>query len=966
VTVDDPCPLPSGHEDRWRLLDALWGKQHEYATPGATADGADSHPLLFHMLDVAAVTELLWEETVGPLARRRIAAALGLDRDEDGARRLVGFLAALHDLGKASPGFVRTVPHLAARAEAAGLVMSGGLAGASHERIGAGLTLGVLTGAPFGWSAQVATEVASAVSLDGGRSIPRSGVLDPGLTGLWPTAVRCLLAELTAALEPPVGAPGRVLPPEVGVVLAGLVKVADWIGSQPQAFPYTRPEGFVPRAAYWEVARERARAMVDRIRLRPWRAPDVASNAVALFGVEEARPVQQAAAERAAALFADGPGLLIVEDVMGSGKTEAGWLFAHAARRAGARGFYMALPTRATSNQSFTRMADWFADVCAGERPILLHGYWRQHTTPPGQADGAPDPAAVMAGARSEMDRRTQPSMWFRGRYRGLLAAVGVGTVDQILAAGLAVKYGPVRLFGLHERVLIIDEVHAYDTYMTGLLTGLLRWAAALGCPVVILSATLPVATRRRLVAAYREGLDPDFAVEDLDALSDADLAGLVPEVGAAGYPRTTVVDRDGAVDERAHAISLDPRTVDVVWSPLVFDAAGAAGFAAQVDALTAGARWGRLGVICNSVPHAQAVAAALRTRFVTEIAAGRVVVDLLHARFLIDDRARIEQRIQAAHDKTRLADRHETLHITVGTQVLEQSLDVDFDLLVTEFAPTDLLLQRIGRLWRWWRANPTKPQPDRPAWAGVRGQVWIADPYRPDTGLPDFRTSTAIYARQAPATLWASWLAWHRRSTVHLPDDLDPLVQNVYTEHPGLPVHLLGTRYTPTPEQAEAWEERYATARQAEADALVHDTAEALSARAPSPHEDNAWRTTMGSAAVRDDETDTTAGHRVTLATRLDTGSVTVIFATGTTGAPVTLYRSDLDTSTLSLQGWALDETTPAARDLTWHPDQPPAYAAPWPVLVFTPPDEHGHSSTDDGAWTYDSDTGLRKVSQN
>jgi len=163
---------------------------------------------------------------------------------------------------------------------------------------------------------------------------------------------------------------------------------------------------------------------------------------------------------------------------------------------------------------------------------------------------------------------------------------------------------------------VIIDEVHAYDTYLTGLLARLLEWLAVLGCPVIILSATLPLHNRRSLVTAYRKRLGCGRGEEE--------------RLGGAGYPRMTTLDDAGPVKERKHDSSLDPRTVTVRWRFGVLDPSGALDFARELDELTAGERWARIGVICNSVPHAQATARALRTRFAAEITAGRIAVDLL------------------------------------------------------------------------------------------------------------------------------------------------------------------------------------------------------------------------------------------------------------------------------------------------------------------------------------------------
>ncbi len=219
----------------------------------------------------------------------------------------------------------------------------------------------------------------------------------------------------------------------------------------------------------------------------------------------------------------NGPGIVIIEAPMGEGKTEAALCLAdHWGEGTGLRGFYFALPTQATSNQMFGRVRDFLETSYRGDQVQLqlLHGHaslsaefevMRRN----GDRAFSPKYQGVEAGS----DRLgVTAAEWFTYRKRGLLAAFGVGTIDQALLAGLRTRHVFVRLFGLSGKTVIIDEVHAYDTYMTTLLERLLGWLAALGSPVVLLSATLPRSRRAALISAYQKGLGEEVPPDTEDA----------------------------------------------------------------------------------------------------------------------------------------------------------------------------------------------------------------------------------------------------------------------------------------------------------------------------------------------------------------------------------------------------------------------------------------------------------------
>ena len=323
------------------------------------------------------------------------------------------------------------------------------------------------------------------------------------------------------------------------------------------------------------------------------------------------------------------------------------------------------------------------------------------------------------------------------GKTEAALAAAEIlaarfGTVDQLLMAALKQKHVMLRHLGLAGKVVIIDECHAYDAYMNRYLDRALEWLGWYRVPVILLSATLPARRRAELVEAYQQKRTP---------------APDAPWKTSCGYPLLTWTDGE---EVRQTTIPLDTPSRTVQTVPLTED--GLPGFLREK--MQAG---GCAGVIVNTVKKAQAVARMLRE------ALPEKEVQVFHAQFLMPDRAAREQELMERIGKHSTPVRRDGL-IVVGTQVLEQSLDIDFDVMVTELCPMDLLLQRIGRLHRHtWRC---RPQPMQAAVCAVL-----------DTGEDAFdEGSAAVYGK---------WLLWRTREllpqTIRLPEEISPLVQQVY-----------------------------------------------------------------------------------------------------------------------------------------------------------------------------------------
>lgn len=404
---------------------------------------------------------------------------------------------------------------------------------------------------------------------------------------------------------------------------------------------------------------------------------------------------------------------------MGEGKTEAAWILAEKWRRDGYRGAYMALPTMATSDSLHRRYRDDYLQTLGdGEDTKLVHGMaWLRDKREPERS----------AEVGEQSDEGALAAAWFRPTRRAMLSAHGVGTVDQAMLAAMNVKFGFLRLFGLTDRVLVIDEVHAYDAYMNAIIERLLQWCACLNIPVILLSATLSSTQRKQLIEAYG-------ATAKEPGLDDP-------------YPLITIAEPG----KTANAIKTDAsssRTLGIRTHQ------GFLGDAGRVAEMGAGlvSNGGCCCIIVNTVRQAQAV--------FRELALPDSEKLLFHARFTASDRERTADRVLAMFGK-HPADRP-LKFVLVATQVVEQSLDVDFDYMITEVAPVDLLLQRSGRLHRH-RARAHDP---------------ILHVLLPEGGATSFGGTRYVYAEK-PLLRTLAMLDGIKQ--VHLPADFRQLIERCY-----------------------------------------------------------------------------------------------------------------------------------------------------------------------------------------
>ncbi len=402
-----------------------------------------------------------------------------------------------------------------------------------------------------------------------------------------------------------------------------------------------------------------------------------------VFGFEPNRPVQQFVLARDPAEFC------LIAVPMGAGKTEAA-LERH--RRLDSTSLYFALPTMATADAMFKRVQRFYSRSDEASTGALLHGRASINDFYAGAGDSG---FSHVGNDDSDFDRTgLVAGQWLRGRHRGLLAPVGVGTVDQVLAAVLRAKYSTVRLAAVGNTHIVFDEVHSYDPYQQQLFCTVLRWLGVLRSPTTLLSATIPSDLAHRYTQAYLAGWHRQSSVES-------------PSTWSVAYPGAVTLSGGGEPEVQ----SLDASDERVVELELNRAGAGNDAVPRQIAQRCRDLRRlypdAVIGVIVNRVAHCIEIATALED----------LEPFVLHARMPTSMRA------QRQEDLAEAVGPGSTAHgqLVIGTQVLEQSLDIDFDILVSEFAPAPDLIQRTGRLWR-----------HSTCWS----DQWIHPNSRPRTGL--------------------------------------------------------------------------------------------------------------------------------------------------------------------------------------------------------------------------------------
>lgn len=787
--------------------------------------------LVQHMLDAGSVAARLWDTWLAPGLQRRFSEHLHLSMED--TRALVCWLAATHDMGKATPEFtcqydrqenneyfsayrkrIRQakfdLPHDLTVPAKSGVH--------PHNKYSQSILTHLLTlpNNVEGMPSDIAVTLASISGAHHGipaayfpdsreRNILILKQLSPQWHAVWQELYDITVERFGAASAlQQLAEHGHAIPVAVQFCITGFVIMSDWIASNPDFFPmgtFGSAEQEQRARIGWQALglEQRWTAALDTNPDTP--AADLYASR---FGWNNPtlRPMQEVVVEAARSMQSGG--MMCIEAPMGQGKTEAGLIAAEfLAQATGRTGVAFAAPTQATSNALFDRVTEWVkyqtADVAqeqgeAIEPHSMFLGHSKNRFNKSYDALSEADIFDESPSPGRENNRKTlRPGTslarhsWLSGTKKGLLSSFVVCTIDQVLMTALQARHVMLRYLGLASKVIIIDEVHAYDAYMNQYLSSALYWLGQMNAPVILMSATLPADIRTHLMVRYAEGLK--VRTDSSSSQSKQNLSSR--ERYAARQARNqsnTILDLDYPV---IHTLTAEDNGTPKKWKveqpaeqteielKLIDDSPESVLHVLEPLANDHGCA----AIICNTVGRAQEMHTFLSEQF------GEEHVILTHSRFTATHRAEQEELLvsklgKKAHYSEADGEDSSRPHrlIVVGTQVIEQSLDLDFDVMITDFAPVDLVLQRMGRLHR----HDSRSSSERtPAYRKPVCYVRGVKTFGSQDKMPRFPNgSKAVYEPMILLSSYAQLLPHFAGEPIRIPADISPLVQKTYQKN--------------------------------------------------------------------------------------------------------------------------------------------------------------------------------------
>lgn len=541
----------------------------------------------------------------------------------------------------------------------------------------------------------------------------------------------------------------------------GVAVLADWLGSNTDFYPYRNET--LPLDQYWGYAKTQAIKVLQASGVVPCQVKESLSFSDFFPEIQTPSPLQQWATS---VDIKSSPQIFLLEDVTGAGKTEAAIALAYRLMASGnAEGFFVGLPTMATANSMYERIAKVYSELFTGDANLVLaHGSrnlvedFARTIIQPSNTEDDVEQSDETASARC--------TAWLADHNkRALLAQVGVGTIDQALLGVLHSKHQSLRLLGLFGKVLIVDEVHACDAYMQGVLEILLEFHARAGGCAILLSATLSVQMKQKLLSAYAKGCDEKC-----------------PAIAEYQYPLATWWQSVNA--EKLHEEPL--KTRQAVTRKV------AVNYQHDIQSIKDEvlARLNAGQCVCwirNTIADALE---ALRL-FENDLSAEQIT--LFHARFCLHDRLAAEELVLRKFGKFSAHDLRKG-QLVIATQVIEQSLDVDFDLLISDLAPIDRLIQRAGRLRRHIRDKQgNRLQKDKDVDQRGEPLFWIYGPKWTDQPSASWLKKVlpkAGFVYPDHAQLWLTANALQAGSFV-MPLHARELIESVFGENSAIPAGL-------------------------------------------------------------------------------------------------------------------------------------------------------------------------------
>lgn len=665
-------------------------------------------PLKQHSLDTLRIAGLLWEHWLSPCQKKVIIEGLKWENNasfdtlsfytlEEKAKAILTFLAAVHDLGKATPVFQTKKSfhnsqdldkQLLEKIEHKGFSGIMNLSFLNSNDVHHALASHTLLhhyGLPH--------SLASIVGAHHGKAVDKVCDVDDQLSSytahyfqnsdnkkdtekLWQRSQKEMFdwAVEESGLKGLISFPSATK--AAAVLLSGIIIMADWIASNEYFFPLipiAKSMGDIKQPERTERGWE---LWFKNYRWEPAEIQNIREDYQYLFSFTP-NVVQEELAKLI--LESENPGIFILEAPMGKGKTEAALFSAiQLAYKSGLSGVFFGLPTQATSNGIFPRVSSWLNRICKMDKESkslrLVHAKAHMNS----------EFMSISRHIDLDGDASVITNQWFAGKKTSMLDDFVVGTVDQFLLMALKKKHLSLRHLGFSKKVVIIDEVHAYDAYMSQYLERAIYWMGVYGCPVLILSATLPFQKREQLIKAYLNG----------KSLKTRELKQATCWNTSEAYPLITYTDGD-EIKQLEVVDDEEGKRVELIKMYRREDEGEEVDFSKiscyLKEELIDG---GVVGIVVNTVKRAQKLARYL----MEDEFFGREGVELHHSAFLMSDRVKKEECLLRSIGKNGIRPEKKVI---IGTQVIEQSLDIDFDVMFSDLAPMDLLLQRMGRLHR-------------------------------------------------------------------------------------------------------------------------------------------------------------------------------------------------------------------------------------------------------------------------
>jgi CRISPR-associated endonuclease/helicase Cas3 len=784
------------------IMKYIWAKSVQSKT--VEGDSIQKyHPLICHMLDSAAMTEMIWDMIISKPMKQIISRSF--QRSLEFTRKIIIVISGCHDIGKSSPSFQSKIAYFRDILKQNGLdfehiidhyhsILSGViLQRYLKPKLDKHQTQNFISqlfsdikriiGAHHGKFPNF--EMYHNIEASSNNPIDIGGVLWEELQNNMIDLV-CDYAGLSGEEFQSFLIKGIENKGDISerskknaeynsslMFLAGLITISDWIASNETNFEFYTDFSDIAelKTKYFPIAKNRANKSLENLKWKNWiQKAQIAPNDLLtfdeIFNFSSPRPLQSIVIEKCKNI--DRPSLFLIEAPMGEGKTEAAlFIEYYLENKLNLTGSYIALPTQATSNQMFQRVKDFLKKTHKNQyiNLHLLHGnaiMSEEYSLLKEKSNDFSSNNAV----ENQNDDTLVASRWFTYKKRGLISPFGVGTIDQSLLSIIPTKHFFIRIFGLSGKIFIIDEVHAYDVYMSELLERLLEWMRYLGTTVVLLSATLPASKRKNLISAYCAGLNIPNIEKQL-------------QKKAKPYPTVTIIN-EKCVEIETFNVSVKKQGEDAVqinWisensiSELVF------------KSISEG---GRIAIICNKVKRAQMVYLQLLKYQKTKQSLKEVEIDLLHSRFPYIQRMNVENRLLENFGKNRDHKKSQK-KILVSTQIIEQSLDLDFDWMISDLAPIDLMIQRLGRLHR-----HTKDSNQNTI---IRPKNFLKPTFSviaPDTNIDGIIEweEHPIYPKHLLLRTFLI-LKQQQNFTISIPDDLQSLIEDVYGEEIIIPLNF-------------------------------------------------------------------------------------------------------------------------------------------------------------------------------